>query len=164
MTLRRQLTLFVAEPEASRIEALRAVLDPVQHALIAAHLTLCREDEFEADGAMLSRLRRMRASPLQLQFGRAEAFHEHGILLPCVAGEADFRALRERALGREPIRRQSPHLTLAHPRNPRAPGNRLESAQTLSLPLVLRFEHLHLIEQVDGGTWQSLERFALDEK
>ena len=45
---RRQLTLFVPHAEAAPIEALRATLDPVQHALIAAHVTLCREDELAA--------------------------------------------------------------------------------------------------------------------
>jgi hypothetical protein len=48
VTIRRQLSLYVPEPIATRLEAVRRVLDPVQHALIPAHVTLCRDDELEA--------------------------------------------------------------------------------------------------------------------
>jgi hypothetical protein len=42
---RTQLTLFADPDEAAAIERLRAEHDPVQHGLIACHVTLCREDE-----------------------------------------------------------------------------------------------------------------------
>ena len=43
--IRRQLTMFVPEACASAIELVRAVVDPIQKALIFVHVTLCREDE-----------------------------------------------------------------------------------------------------------------------
>ncbi|MEQ1633746.1 MAG: hypothetical protein ABL997_15305 [Planctomycetota bacterium] len=43
--MRTQLSLFVPPPHDVLVESVRAVVDPVQHALIPAHVTLCREDE-----------------------------------------------------------------------------------------------------------------------
>ena len=43
---RIQLTLFVPPPNAELIESVRRLVDPIQHQLIPAHVTLCREDEF----------------------------------------------------------------------------------------------------------------------
>jgi|GEM_PF-3988953 len=45
---RRHLILFVPAGITASIEALRRFVDPVQHSLIPAHVTLCREDELEA--------------------------------------------------------------------------------------------------------------------
>jgi 2'-5' RNA ligase len=56
----------------------------------------------------------------------------------------------------------APHVTLAHPRNPRAPGNSLALAlESLPAPLELRFDSLNLVEQRDGGSWQVLSHIAL---
>ena len=46
---RLQLMLFVPETQSLQIEAHRREFAPVQAQLIAAHVTLCREDEFSAD-------------------------------------------------------------------------------------------------------------------
>jgi len=161
--IRLQLSLYVAEPEAARIEALRAQLDPVQAALIPAHATLAREEElafvFEED--LQARLDALRRPLLQLAFGPAEGFFEHGILLPCIEGREGIDALRADLLGglAKPL---APHITLAHPRNPRAPGNSLDLARAaLPSPLALRFDTLNLVEQRDGGRWQVLRRITL---
>ncbi|MBE2186447.1 MAG: hypothetical protein IAE99_06720 [Rhodothermales bacterium] len=42
--MRRQLTLFVPPPRAEPIETVWRLVDPVQHRLIAAHVTLARGD------------------------------------------------------------------------------------------------------------------------
>jgi hypothetical protein len=42
---RIQLTLFVGEPESVAIEHIRKMFNPLQYALIKAHVTLCRADE-----------------------------------------------------------------------------------------------------------------------
>ena len=162
---RRQLTLFVPHAEAAPIEALRAALDPVQHALIAAHVTLCREDELAAlaDGALEARLANGAAAAVTLAFGPAERFDGHGILRGATAGLAEFQALRAHVLGRDDVRPHRPHLTLAHPRNPRAPGNDLALAHTLANPLVVTFVAATLIEQADGGPWRVLREWALAE-
>jgi 2'-5' RNA ligase len=161
--IRRQLSLFVAEPAASRLEALRAVLDPVQQSLIPVHATLAREDElafvFEED--LQARLHALREPGLRLRFGAAEAFFEHGILLPCIQGAERFDALRARLLSGldKPL---APHITLAHPRNPRAPGNCLAAVlEALPAPLDLAFDSLNLVEQHDGGPWRVLLRVLL---
>ncbi len=158
---RTQLTLFVPAPHAEVIEAVRRVLDPVQASLIAAHVTLCREDELAGLPASALRERLAGAGRLTLGFGAPVAFDGHGILLPCVRGEREFRALRVKALGRDDARDQRPHLTLAHPRNPRAPGNSLAHASVPSDARVLTFEVACLIRQDDAAPWRVLESFAL---
>lgn len=161
MTIRRQLSLYVPEPQRSTIDAVRAVLDPVQHALIPAHVTLCREDELAAIDEATLAVRLAVAAPITLRFGAPVHFDGHGILMPCVEGEPGFHALRQHVLGRDEIRRASPHLTLAHPRNPVAPGNDLANAASMQNSVTLRFDRVHLIEQVDGGVWQTLATFDL---
>lgn len=155
--IRRQLSLYVEGPQRERLEAVRAAVDPVQAALIPAHVTLCRDEEvaeLDAD-ALAQRLRG--AARLQLVFGAAERFSEHGILLPCLAGQDAFHALRQRALGRTDVRHAEAHLTLAHPRNPRAAGNDLAvTRECLSDRLELCFDSVKLIEQRKGGRWSVL--------
>lgn len=154
-TVRRQLTLFAAGPTGDAIERVRAQLDPVQHALIAAHVTLCREDEIE--GITVEELGRRLGdagtTPLTLTFGAPEAFSGHGVLLPCVDGEPAFHHLRTALLATDAIRRHAPHITLAHPRNPRADANVPGIWSSLVTPITLTFDRVDLIEQVDGGVW-----------
>lgn len=45
MTVRRQATLYLPSPCSVAVEAVRSRYNPVQAELIAAHVTLCREDE-----------------------------------------------------------------------------------------------------------------------
>jgi len=156
--VRDQLSLFVSGLEGERLNLLRQRLDPVQAALIPAHVTLCREDE-------LARLPGLRASlagaaALTLEFGPPVRFEAHGILLPCTAGQAAFDALRRRVLGRSDIRHQAAHLTLAHPRNPKSPSNRLP-VEALASGLVLTLSDLRWIRQVGSQPWQTLDRQRL---
>ena len=155
---RTQLTLFVPESQSAELQAVRKLLDPVQFGLIAAHVTLCRdEDEFDAGLLALPA-----AGALTLQFGAPERFSEHGVLLPCIGGEEAFQALRRRILGRQDIRRQAPHITLAHPRNPRAPGNDLANAASLMSGRSITFTSVCRIQQqVGSGVWTVLDRFPL---
>ncbi|MCC7001019.1 MAG: 2'-5' RNA ligase family protein [Gemmatimonadaceae bacterium] len=174
--LRRQLSLFAPEPIRTALDALRAALDPVQHGLIPAHVTFAREDELAAlavsdlaaalAATFASRARsRTNNAALTLTFGAAVSFDGHGILLPCVDGEADFHALRSEiltpAIAPEALRRPAAHLTLAHPRNPRAPGNSLASALRLATPLSLTFHEVQLIEQNGAAPWRVLATYPL---
>lgn len=158
---RIQLSLYLPKREAALLESLHRWLDPIQARLIPAHVTLCREDEL--DGVERSTLgsRLVGARPLVLRFGKAERFQEHGVLLPCTAGEPNFQLLRARILGSSAIRRQAPHITLAHPRNPTAPGNRLATMDSLPMAISVTFASIRLIEQVDGEAWRVLARFGL---
>ncbi len=160
---RRQLTLFVPTAEALVLEAIRERLDPVQHRLMPAHVTLCREDELArfAGGALRDRLVHLNATPLTLAFGAAVPFAEHGVLLPCLAGEAEFQALRAMVLGETALRRHEPHLTLAHPRNPRSPHNVLATCAELPAPMTIVFTAACLIEQIAHEPWQVLGTYAL---
>lgn len=158
---RRQLSLYVPAEAARELEAVRRVVDPVQHRLIPAHLTLCREDELEGLPPLGPRLAALGLGPLTLRFGAPQAFSGHGLLLPCVGGAPAFRRLREAVLGSSQVRDQAPHLTLAHPRNPRAPGNSLLAAAGLPEVLTLTFPVLSLIEQEGQAPWRVLETHRL---
>lgn len=159
--VRRQLSLFANPEDAAAIERLRQHVDPVQFALIPAHVTLCREEDLsDLDEAQLHQ-RIQGARMLTLGFGAPEPFSTHGLLLPCIEGEDAFQALRTRVLGGRSERHQSPHITLAHPRNPKAAGNSLQSASALGAGLRCRFDRLNLIEQIAGQAWQILRQWSL---
>lgn len=153
---RRQQTLFLTDPERATAEAIRQQLDPVQHRLIPAHVTLCREDELAAHGiADLNDLPALDAhAPLTLQFGAPELFHGHGVLLPCVAGESEFHQLRVAILGSTQIRTHHAHITLAHPRNPRVVDDLLAACVGLTTPVTATFSRIALIEQSGSEPWK----------
>jgi 2'-5' RNA ligase len=153
--IRSQLSLFVPQPIGADIEAVRRITDPVQSRLIPAHVTLCREDELTGIGLpeIQARLGHGRREPITLRFGPPERFSGHGILLPCIGGTAEFEALREVVLATQSVRSHAPHLTLAHPRNPKAPGNELHSTATLREGLSVTFAEVHFIEQSDDAPW-----------
>jgi hypothetical protein len=133
MTSRVQLSLFLSAESAGPVEAARQVLDPVQFNLIPAHVTLCREDELGGiTPALLRRRLEVRpATPIVLTFGSPVPFSTHGVLLPCISGEDGFRALRHMILRSDTIKRQRAHITLAHPRNPKAASSGLTVAAAL---------------------------------
>ena len=156
MTSRRQLTLFVPLGAAATLEAIRRRVDPVQHRLIAAHVTLCRDEDL-ADRSIAefcADLAHIHQPTLTLQFGPVETFAGHGVLLPCIAGELAFHRLRVDLLRSEDIEAHRPHITLAHPRNPLTVENVASAYAALTQPLTITFERVSLIEQVDGRPWQ----------
>lgn len=162
-TTRDQLSLFLGGPGAQALNACRALLDPVQARLIPAHVTVCREDELQelpAGGLAALTARLHGSAPLDLQFGAPERFGGHGVLLPCTAGQAGLDALRRRLLGRDDVRAQPAHITLAHPRNPRAPGNGDALPERLAVSS-WALTDLRWIRQVDGGVWATVARFSL---
>lgn len=159
--LRRQLTLFVPAPARELLEDLRRELDPAQHARIAAHVTLCREDEFSAADVARGGERAATAPPLTLAFGAPERFDGHGVLLRCRDGADAFAALRRAMLARDDVRPHGAHVTLAHPRNPRAPGNTDAALARAPTAFACTFAAIDLIEQVDDGPWRVLAHWPL---
>lgn len=153
--------MYVPAEAAGEIEAVRKVVDPTQSRLIPAHVTLCREDELGDLATVRARLRAAPFGPLTLRFGRPVAFSGHGLLLECVGGEDQFRALREYLLAPSRIREQRPHITLAHPRNPKASGNSPGNASALPEVVEVTFASVYLIEQEGGGPWRVLEKYEL---
>ena len=160
--IRHQLSLFVPPSVSGPIEVVRRVVDPVQHRLIPAHVTLCREDELEGIAPEMLQAR-FASAPMRvrLRFGAPFRFHEHGILLPCVGGDEGFQRLRAHVLGGPGFRKQEPHITLAHPRNPKAPGNSLDAASALAGVLDLEFPAACLIRQEGDNAWQVLESYTV---
>ncbi len=162
-TVRRQLSLYLPYPARELVDRVRARVDPIQHRLIPAHVTLCRDDEV-ALAEPFEKLRRSLAGlSVSLRFSGPERFQGHGIMLRAVADSGDFYELRRRILGPGTgnvgsARRLDPHVTLAHPRNPRAPGNSLENAAALAEGLSVRFEDLCLVEQRGSAPWRVLHR------
>ena len=158
---RLQLTLFVPESISGMIESVRRVVDPVQHRLIPAHVTLCREDELETFAGWRERLESLKPGEIALclRFGRAEPSSGHGLLLPCIEGIDRFRKLRRSILGSDAIRDSQPHLTLAHPRNPKSAANSIELTLQLPETFEIEFPAIRLIEQVDSSPWRTIEVF-----
>lgn len=163
MSSRVQLSLYVPEPQAATINAVRRILDPIQNQLIPAHVTLCREDELESISfdEIKPRVAVFPLASLTLTFDRPQSFSSHGILLPCIAGEESFANLRRCLLGIARIRHHSPHITLAHPRNPKAIGNCLEIANQLPDRMQITFRLVFRIEQNGSDPWQILDTMAI---
>jgi 2'-5' RNA ligase superfamily len=163
MNSRDQLTLFVPPSDSTALDAVRQVLDPIQAELIKAHVTLCREDELAGatSASIRARLGDSEVTQVTLRFGAPERFNDHGILLPCIDGELEFQALRQVVLGKAQVRRQIPHITLAHPRNPRASANTLENALSLGSGRTLIFDVITRIRQRGSSSWQSIEEYPL---
>lgn len=165
MPTRSQLTLFVPDPAARAVEAVRARLDPVQAGLIAAHVTLCREDELAGldIDTLQERLRHFGAGALTLRFGPPQPFDGHGLLLPCTEGQPLFQALRCGVLGSASARPHGAHLTLAHPRNPpRADPSARDAAAGLA-GLTLTFSVISWIRQEGTAAWQRISDHPLPE-
>ncbi len=153
--------MYVPHDTAREIEAVRRIVDPIQSRLIPAHVTLCREDELGDLESVRARLRSAPFKPLTLRFGKPSAFAGHGLLLECVEGEEQFRALRQYLLAPSRVREQKPHITLAHPRNPKAGGNSLSHTSKLPEVVEVTFPNIYLIEQDGDAPWQLLEKYEL---
>jgi 2'-5' RNA ligase len=158
---RKQLSMYIPRDAARKLEVVRRVVDPIQSRLIPAHVTLCREDELGDLASVLARLRVAPFGPLTLRFGGPVAFSGHGLLLKCIEGADRFRALREYLLASSRIRDQKPHITLAHPRNPKAGGNSLSNTSALPEVFEATFPDICLIEQEGDGLWRLLETYEL---
>lgn len=158
-TLRRQITLFVPDPERSRLDAIRAQFNPAQAALIAAHVTLCRDDEVLEWSTLQERAKRMSAFELSLRFG-APAREGNLVYLPVVGSTDSFDKLRSQLLEDEDCREQEPHITLVHPRNGTCSNASFRAMQAqLGEALTIKFCALTFIEKVGEEPWRSIQTF-----
>jgi 2'-5' RNA ligase len=153
--------MYAPENAAKAIEEVRKTVDPIQSRLIPAHITLCREDELEDNSKLHDRLSNIPFKPLTLRFGKPEIFSGHGLLLNCIEGADDFRLLREYLLDSKSIRNQTPHITLAHPRNPKSSGNLLSATANLPDIITINCSTIYLIEQEASEPWRILARYEL---
>lgn len=160
---RKQLSLFAPPEDAVELEAIRKRLDPVQHRLIPAHVTATRDAETEAllDNGVDIEERLDGFQPITLAFGAAERFSRHGISLRCIDGGAAFAELRRRLLGSLSQYQQAPHITLAHPRNPKTTANDRFDPRALPERITFTFASLRLIEQTRDAPWRTVRLFRL---
>ena len=158
--MRIQLSLYITGAIREAIERVRRRVDPVQCSLIPAHVTLCREDELSGVSFDALTTRLAGCTPLRLTFGDVVAFGGHGIMARCSEGAELYSQLRRSVLGVD-AREAKPHITLAHARNPRAPGNVLDAID-LEFPLHVVFSKATLIEEEAAGlAWQVIREFPI---
>ena len=155
--VRRQATLFLSGVPV--IENLRRTFDPRQSELIAAHVTLCREDEVSDWGGVRERLACI-PSAVTLSFGSPVRDGDL-VLLPGSDDDGSFRALRQHLLETVEPRDHKPHITIVHPRNARCSDAAWATICADTEPFTYTFREASLILQQDGGVWRTLENFPL---
>jgi 2'-5' RNA ligase superfamily len=161
---RLQLTLFVDASDSAMIERVRQTYNPLQYALIKAHITLCREDEIVPLELVLENLRRLQHSPIAIDFGEVQRFSEgNGVLMPAIGDQSAFHKLRAAILKGiiEVPRIHGPHLTLMHPRNATCTDEIFAEIKAQQLPMRLIFSKICLISQEIGNEWELVEAFRL---
>lgn len=157
---RKQLTLFVPETFSGRIELVRSQFNPLQHQLIAAHVTLCREDEITDIETVIRNLKRQNLEHLSIHFGKVIRFSEgKGVLLPAINSDQSFKKLRQQII--ESPRNHEAHITLMHPRNSTCTDEIFSQIENYEFPETITFNEICLIEQEIGKVWKILERFPL---
>lgn len=161
--IRQQLTLFPDKKDAREIEAIREKFNIQQARLIKSHVTLCREDEISDIDKIFDNIATFNPEVITLEFGQAIRFDNgKGVLIPALHDDA-FHGLREMVLKgtNTTIRRHQPHITLMHPRNSTCTDDIFETIKKVNLPTHLMFKSISLIEQIDGGDWETLKTFHL---
>ncbi len=154
---RRQATLFLGQ--SSSVEAIRNRFDPAQAALIAAHVTLCREDEVADWGEFSKQCYELKPFVLELEFGSPVRDGDL-VYLPCVGGIGDFDELRRTLFGPHACKHDA-HITLMHPRNSVCNDSIFEEICSRLKPFAHRFSSVDLIVQEGSGVWEILETIEL---
>lgn len=157
---RRQASLFLPASGRKVIDEVREVSDPAQHALIPAHVTLCRGPEVPCWETLAERLRSAPMASITLTFDLPVRLDDGCVLLPCSGGRGQYRALRHHLLEKGAYDSE-PHITLVHPRHYR-PGDAFPDVSVLEgIDLSITFRTVQLIEQVNSQPWQVLESVPL---
>ena len=153
---RRQASMYLSNvPE---IEDLRMRLNPVQAQLIPAHVTLCREDEVDDWSVLEARIHDLLPIRITLGFGRPVRDGDF-VFLQAESGCEPFDDLRNRLVGDgiQKPRKQTPHVTIIHPRNGTCTDAVFEEIFQRIQPFTVTLCEISLIEQTNGGPWK---RFA----
>jgi hypothetical protein len=150
---RRQLSLFLPEEQRLVVEQIRRRLDPIQHALIPAHVTLCRDDELHDLQQLSLRLERLEPFLISMRFGEPQELPDGCVLLRPATGAEKFQALRHSILGPS-ARAYGAHLTLLHPRNATGALQNLAEITRELAGLVVTCNTVSLIEQCGGNPWR----------
>lgn len=154
---RRQASLYLADQY--QLESVRLQYNPMQARLIPAHVTLCREDEVTDWDAFRARLESLLPFEITLTFG-APIREDNFVFLPVREGFDDYQAFRRKILPKD-ARKQTPHLTLIHPRNGTCTDQIFaDISATIYSPFQYTFREVMLIEQEDGGIWNVIARIG----
>ena len=161
---RRQATLYLPRPFSVMVESIRERFNPEQFKLIRAHVTLCREDDVEDWEALAERARGLKEIAVAVEFDSPMRDGDF-VYLPYIGSTAAFDELRSELLAKSltQLRKQSPHITLVHPRNGQCSDNMFDEILSRSQPFTAYFEQLTLIEQINGGPWSDLATFGKNE-
>lgn len=151
---RRQLSLYIPTIQSKVLEEVRKVVDPIQFNLIPAHVTLCRDNEINDLNRLKNKIDSLINLKLELTFDKPKYFNGHGIIMDCIEGEEEFLKLREYILDDKKIKKQFPHITLAHPRNKRSTSNSLTATKLIPNPFRVIFDSISLIEQKNNAPWK----------
>lgn len=156
---RRQASLYLPDGEdRRRIEILRRRFNPAQAALIPAHVTLCREDEVADWDVLAARARDLAPITVSLRFG-PPVREGNLVFLPATGPVAQFDTLRAALLaGDRAPRRETPHITLVHPRNGACDDAAFAEIRAATVPFTVAFTAISLIEQRNGGVWRTWAR------
>ncbi|MEO1382510.1 MAG: 2'-5' RNA ligase family protein, partial [Bacteroidota bacterium] len=127
-------------------------------------ITLCREDELTNWNTISENLRSLNMETIPVVLKQPTRFaDEKGLSMEPAGSYTAFQQLRKQVLEgaiSEP-RDHLPHITLIHPRNGRCTEAIWHMAQQLHFPTSFTFSQISLIEQKNGGKWETLEVFNL---
>jgi hypothetical protein len=150
--MRRQLTLFLPLVERAVVDSIRQRLDPQQHAIIPAHVTLCRDDELEPWQEINQNLVSLGSFSIAMSFGEPEVLSDGCVLMRPTHGEEQYRDLRQSILG-SLAREHGAHITLLHPRNAAGIIYDLAKLRSELASLTVVFRTVSLIEQHGSSQW-----------
>jgi 2'-5' RNA ligase len=162
-TKRRQLTLFVNKNDSIEIEEVRKKYNLIQFQIIAAHVTLCREDELLNLKQVIENLEKNDFNKLQMSFEKAiRSSNQKGVLLPAKGFES-FQNLRKNVLNGsiKVPKNLNPHITLLHPRNASLTDEIFNEISEYKFPQKINFSKVSLIEQEIDSKWEILREFDL---
>jgi 2'-5' RNA ligase len=157
---RRQLSLFLPVSERAVVESTRRRLDPLQHSIVPAHVTLCRDSEVEPWHQLRNSLESLTDVDITLSFGSPTRLPDGCVLLPVVGSTSSYDHLRRMILG-DHCKKHTPHITLLHPRNAHGRVDDLLALSTAAFPTRVQFTEISAIEQIDGGVWSVVQRFGV---
>ena len=149
---RRQLTLFLPPAQRAIVEPIRQRLDPRQHAIIQAHVTLCRDDELVPWQALSQRLASLGEFAITMQFGEPQVLPDGCVLLRPTHGAEQYQHLRQSVLGPS-ANIHDAHITLLHPRNATGVIYDLAEIALVLVGFTATFRTIALIEQCGSGPW-----------
>ena len=157
--MRRQLSLFLPPDQRSVVEPIRQRLDPLQHAMIPAHVTLCRDDELATWPPVRECLATLNSFSITMRFGEPEVLPDGCVLLRPTHGIEEYQHLRQLVLGPSATAHGA-HLTLLHPRNSAGATYDLAEISNALTGLTATFRTIALIEQGESGKWAVQQEYG----